>query len=67
MTGLTVFERCIQTIYANFQCQTSFASTADVLVAWGLKNYDLLFVRHEIRTLIFKYIHQGDAVVVYDD
>ena len=43
------------------------ASTADVLAAWGLKNYDVSFVWHEIRTLIFKYIHRGDVVVVYDN
>ena len=36
------------------------------MVAWGLKNYDMTFVRHEIRTLLFKYIHRGDAVVEFN-
>ena len=66
-SGQGLSDRCIQTIYTNFQCQTLFASTVDVLAAWGLKNYDISFVHREIRTIIFKYIHQGDAVVEYDD
>ena len=53
-------------IYANFKCQTSFFSTAEGLAAWGLKNYDMAFIRQEIQTLVFKYVHQGDAVVEYD-
>lgn len=44
----------------------SFASAAEGLAAWGLKNYDMTFVRREIRTLVFKYIHRGDAVVECD-
>lgn len=36
-----------------------------MLEEWGLKNCDVTFVRREIRTLLFKYIHQGDAVVEY--
>lgn len=35
------------------------------MVAWGLKNLDLTFVRFEIKTLLFKYILQGDAVVEF--
>ena len=46
--------------------QTSFASAAEGLAAWGLKNYNMTFVRRELRTLVFKYIHRGDAVVEYD-
>ena len=36
-------------IYANFQCQTSFASAVDVLAAWGLKTmmYHLFDVKLE--------------------
>ena len=53
-------------IYANFKCQTSFSSAAEGLAAWGLKNYDMTFIRQDIRTLIFKYFHRGDVVVEYD-
>jgi len=35
------------------------------MVAWGLENGDLSFVRREMRDLLFKYIKQGDAVVEY--
>jgi hypothetical protein len=52
-------------ISTNFQGQARFSSPADAMAAWGLKNRDLRFVRHEIRTLLFKYINQGDAVVQF--
>ena len=45
----------------------SFASAAEGLADWGLKNYDMTFIRREIRMLIFKYIHRGDAVVECDN
>jgi hypothetical protein len=59
------FDRFLLPIYTDFQSQSSFSSVADLLEAWGLKNSDVTFVRREIRTLLFKYIHQGDAVVEY--
>ena len=33
--------------------------------AWGLKHYDVTFVRREIRTILFEYVRRGDAVVEF--
>jgi len=52
-------------IYPEFGFQTKFPSEAEGLAAWGLKNSDMTFVRREIRTLLYKYVHQGDALVEY--
>jgi hypothetical protein len=60
-----LFGQFLQPIYTDFRSQSSFTSAADRLAAWGLKNGDVTFVRREIRTLLYKYIHQGDAVVEY--
>jgi len=40
-------------------------SAAERMILWGLKNSDVTFVRREIRSLLFKYIAQGDASVEY--
>jgi hypothetical protein len=34
-------------------------------VAWGLKNSNMTFVRDEMRSLLFKYIDQGLAIVEF--
>lgn len=52
-------------IFTEFQFQKSFASKSDRYSAWGLKNGDMKFLRLEIRTLLFKYLKQGDAVVEF--
>jgi hypothetical protein len=51
---------------ADFQFQTKFPSIADSMVAWGLKNSNMTFVRREISSVLFKYVHRGDAVLEYD-
>jgi hypothetical protein len=52
-------------ISADFHFQTKFSSAADGLAAWGLNNttINMKFIRREIRTLLLKYINEGDGVV----
>src|ERR1700678_29528 len=54
-------------ISTNSQCQTRFSSVADRLVGWGLQDTNMTSVRHEMRTLLFKYINEGDAVVEFQE
>jgi hypothetical protein len=53
-------------ICADFGYQRKFPSAAEKLMAWGLKNSNLTFVRRQIRSTLLQYINQGDAVVEYD-
>jgi hypothetical protein len=52
--------------FIDLYSKAKFSSAADVLSGWGLKNHNMMFVRREIRTLLFKYISQGDASAEYD-
>jgi len=54
-------------ISTHLPCQTPFASGADALVGWGLKDSNMTFVRHQIRTLLFQYIDRGDAIVEFEE
>jgi len=53
-------------ILTNFHSQDSFSSSADRLAAWGLETDDLSFVRRDLKSLLFKYMKEGDAVVEYE-
>jgi hypothetical protein len=52
-------------ISIDFQFQTKFPSMEDRMLAWGLKNSNMTFVRCEIASLLYKYVDMGDAVVEY--
>lgn len=67
---LRLFSRLIQIfkvmIFADFRYQRKFPSATEKLMAWGLKNSNLTFVRREIRSILLQYISRGDAVVEFD-
>jgi len=46
--------------------QTRFTSKLEAATAWGVKDRNIKFIRHEIRALLFKYINEGEAVVEYE-
>jgi hypothetical protein len=50
----------------KFRYQTKFSSPEDGLLAWGLRNPDMTFLRREIRAILYKYIQNGDATVEFD-
>jgi hypothetical protein len=35
------------------------------MAAWGLKSFDVSFIRREIKALLLKYINDGDAIVEF--
>jgi hypothetical protein len=63
---IKVFLFFFQKTCVQFQSQTQYHSTADRMAAWGLKNSDLMFVRHELRSLLFRYLSCGKALVEYE-
>jgi hypothetical protein len=55
----------ISIIGSKILYQTKFSTLKQRMEAWGLKNYDVTFVRREIRTILFEYVRRGDALVEF--
>ena len=51
---------------ADFLPLTRFPTSADRLAAWGLKNSNMTFIHRELRTLLYKYVCQGEVVLEFN-
>jgi hypothetical protein len=36
------------------------------MASWGMDNLDMTYIRREMRTLLLKYVTEGDARVDFD-